>query len=384
MSGLEDLFNSPPRAPPPRSPTPPSPISPARRNFGVGAGSSSRVGANPLFLSPGGAFDGSHFGSPSNGRNRATSRSRSRSISPSVGASRHQARSVHVGSGSRRAAPAPAPRAGGGGNVERSFATHELGTSAQAQAQAQEYGDFEDPFAGLNDPMSFGGVNGAADDDDDDGEGGKKRKRVMAKVDADRLTSDRGFPALCRAAKKFKVRGKGNEAKDLRTLLNMYQMWAHGMFPKGDFAHTVNRVEVVCRSRRMEMAISGYRDAFYPKPRTPSPPADAEPIDTALTPMQGGPSSNSSAEPLFSARPEADGDIEEHGAGFGGGGMDPDLEEMMALEEMEREAAAAEAASTTKTRDRLPNGITAGQGHGLEEDGPPVLDEEDEWEGLYD
>ncbi|WVF69950.1 hypothetical protein IAT40_004735 [Kwoniella sp. CBS 6097] len=378
-AGLEDLFNSPPRAPPPRSHfrsrsrsrsiTPPSPISPARRPLAGASTLNSNVN-NPLFFSPG----ASNFGSPSNlhtnNRNRSRSRSRSRSVSPSVGASH----------GRHRAGLGPAEPRRPVAGAERSFATHELGTSVQAAL------DFEDPFAGLNDPAAFGAGAGVGGDDDDDGEGAKKRKRVMAKVDADRLTSDRGFPALCRAAKKFKVKGKGNEAKDLRNLLSMYQMWAHGMFPKGDFAHTVNRVEVVCRTRRMEMAISGYRDAFYPRARTPSPPAEAELIDTALTP-QAGPSSVS--EPLFTGRPEVDADVEDGGDGEDGLGEDPDLEEMMALEEMEREAAAAaeqvNSAPLKKSAvtSRGENGNEFGQGR-HDDDGPPVLDEEDEWEGLYD
>lgn len=32
-------------------------------------------------------------------------------------------------------------------------------------------------------------------------------------------------------------------------------MWAHGMFPKGDFMGTMQRVEVVCRTRRMEVSL---------------------------------------------------------------------------------------------------------------------------------
>lgn len=49
-------------------------------------------------------------------------------------------------------------------------------------------------------------------------------------------------------------------------------MWAHGMFPKGNFAYTIGRAEVVCRTGRMQVgwgltqliqsAISGLRDAF--------------------------------------------------------------------------------------------------------------------------
>lgn len=43
------------------------------------------------------------------------------------------------------------------------------------------------------------------------------------------------------------------QAADLRDLLSQYQLWAHGMFPKGDFASTVSRVETVCRTKQMEV-----------------------------------------------------------------------------------------------------------------------------------
>jgi replication fork protection complex subunit Csm3/Swi3 len=148
------------------------------------------------------------------------------------------------------------------------------------------------------------------------------------------------------------------------------------MFPKGDFASTIHRVETVCKTRRVEVsrqctsivltrlrlfaefqsAFKGYRDAFYPPPPSPTPPprahspgfsvdgddADAEaaaaeaevqrhdqprvdelaPSEITRTPGVRG------AEPLFD---------------------DPDEEEMRAMEEMEREegrqARAAQSAS---------------------------------------
>jgi len=46
------------------------------------------------------------------------------------------------------------------------------------------------------------------------------------------------------------------QAADLRDILAMYQMWAHDMFPKGDFAGTIRRVETVCKTRRMEVGFS--------------------------------------------------------------------------------------------------------------------------------
>lgn len=44
------------------------------------------------------------------------------------------------------------------------------------------------------------------------------------------------------------------QAQDLKALLGVYQLWAHQMFPRGDFMGTVTRVENVLRTRRMEVS----------------------------------------------------------------------------------------------------------------------------------
>lgn len=82
-----------------------------------------------------------------------------------------------------------------------------------------------------------------------------------------------GLPALMKEAKRFKVKGKGHEvglcpatlcrycwlmlqSADLKALLETYQIWAHRMFPRGDFMDTMTRVENVLRTRRMEASVS--------------------------------------------------------------------------------------------------------------------------------
>ncbi|RSH92096.1 hypothetical protein EHS25_008508 [Saitozyma podzolica] len=234
---------------------------------------------------------------------------------------------------------------------------------------------------GLGDLDPFKDLHGQ----DEEEQGGKKR-RVMPKIDADRLMSDRGFPALMKSAKKFKPRGKGQEAKDLRDLLGIYQIWAHGMFPKGDFASTIARVEVVCRTRRMEnmitpptnedlnglshSALKGYREAFYPPPRSPSPDPTGE-RDTRLTPSREDhehdlpPTSDAAApvgrssQPLFDEAPDDALD----------GQDEPDMDELMAMEEMERVQGGASGADGADS---------------MQEKGNERMVEEDEWEGLYD
>ncbi|BEJ12976.1 hypothetical protein CspHIS471_0301500 [Cutaneotrichosporon sp. HIS471] len=127
---------------------------------------------------------------------------------------------------------------------------------------------FDDPLA-MQDPLALGGSTEEA----------PKPSRVRAKVDADRLLGSRGLPALMSATRRFKVKGKGHEVRlgiavliktsDLSRLMDTYQIWAHGMFPRGEFAFTVERTE--------KNAIKGLRDEFHPPPRSPTPdPEDGE------------------------------------------------------------------------------------------------------------
>ena len=87
------------------------------------------------------------------------------------------------------------------------------------------------------------------------------------------LIGDRGFPALIKEAQRFKLKGKGHEvlvyplpvpknfltvlqAADLDRLMDLYQLWAHKMFPKTQFRDTIERVERVCRQKRMQVSTS--------------------------------------------------------------------------------------------------------------------------------
>lgn len=38
------------------------------------------------------------------------------------------------------------------------------------------------------------------------------------------------------------------QVRDLHRILDVYQMWAHTMFPKGQFMYTVGRVEKIART----------------------------------------------------------------------------------------------------------------------------------------
>ncbi|KAL7421541.1 chromosome segregation in meiosis-related protein [Cryptotrichosporon argae] len=252
-----------------------------------------------------------------------------------------------------------------------------------------------DPLAydGLDDFDAYGAETfGMADGVGEGGRGGdaldplaiglgddkpRKTRAPVAKVDYDRLSGENGFPALMRAAKRFRVKGKGHEASDLARLLDVYQLWAHRMFPKGDFAHTVSRIEAVCRSRRMRSTLAGYRDAFHPPPSPPrdapdhntvDAPDDAE-HDAALAAAEAeaddehaspgrAPKRRRSSEPLFDPRPDA---YLEAAAGDAYDG--PDEDELAELAAMEEEEARA-----------------AGGRHGGVDDDAPQVGPEDEWD----
>jgi len=107
----------------------------------------------------------------------------------------------------------------------------------------------------------------------------------------------------------------------------------------------------------VQSAIKGYREAFYPPDKSPTPPASP-----ALTPP---PDELDVDEGGSGDGQRADGTTPQRGLLFDEGedGEGPDDDELRSMDEMERTDA------------------------GDKEDGraaPPVLEEEDEWEGLYD
>ncbi|WVQ76108.1 hypothetical protein IAR50_005750 [Cryptococcus sp. DSM 104548] len=312
MADLDNLFNSPPHSPPPppraRSTTPDTPV----RDRSVG---------EALFFSPG----ASQFGSPSASQQRQpVQQNREREERRRIEMRREEGGGiVRVRHAVNVVDPVdPLPRDSG------NYSAAAFGAGAGGGSGEGMYGAITDPLAA-----------GTGGDDDGDGETGEKRRRPMAKVDADRLLSDStGIPALMRSAKKFKTHGKGREKDDLRALLHMYQMWAHGMFPKGSFAQTMDRTEKVCRTRRMESAIGGLSDAFHGRRSPPpSPPAPARsPVadrSDASPSRQSGAPESSARGALFAAAPAESAGDEWEGV---------DMDELMEMQAQEAYAAQAE------------------------------------------
>ncbi|KIO28155.1 hypothetical protein M407DRAFT_22634 [Tulasnella calospora MUT 4182] len=73
---------------------------------------------------------------------------------------------------------------------------------------------------------------------------------------------------------------KDPELANLSRFIEMTQLWAHRMYPKGQFSDTVERVEKLCHSRRMVTAMSVWKDEYKNGPLSSrlhepsSPPAD--------------------------------------------------------------------------------------------------------------
>ncbi|PPQ63068.1 hypothetical protein CVT24_005923 [Panaeolus cyanescens] len=104
----------------------------------------------------------------------------------------------------------------------------------------------------------------------------KKAKRRVMKLDENRLLGPSGFPQLIKMTKDFKIKGKGHEAY-LNRLLQVYQFWTHQLYPKTPFKDTVERIEKLTHSRRMNVSLSVWKDeAKGIQPQQDSDESEAE------------------------------------------------------------------------------------------------------------
>lgn len=81
----------------------------------------------------------------------------------------------------------------------------------------------------------------------------KTVKRNLPKLDAHRLISEKGLPALRHVFDNTKFKGKGHEAEDLRTLIRHMEHWAHRLFPKLQFEDFIDRVEYLGNKKEVQM-----------------------------------------------------------------------------------------------------------------------------------
>ncbi|KAM7151741.1 TIMELESS-interacting protein [Macrochelys suwanniensis] len=136
-----------------------------------------------------------------------------------------------------------------------------------------EYDDTEDEtFPPLPPPSSPGrdDVEGAlANEEQDENKPSQAKdstvstqkaiKRPIPKLDAQRLISERGLPALRHVFDNAKFKGKGHETEDLKTLLRHVEHWAHRLFPKLQFDDFMERVESLGNKKEVQTCLKRIR-----------------------------------------------------------------------------------------------------------------------------
>ncbi|XP_068829540.1 TIMELESS-interacting protein-like isoform X1 [Capricornis sumatraensis] len=84
-------------------------------------------------------------------------------------------------------------------------------------------------------------------------------KRNIPKLNAERLISERGLPALRHVFEKAKFKGEGHEAEDLKTLIRHMEHWAYRLFPKPQFEDFIDRVEYLGNRKEVQTCLKRIR-----------------------------------------------------------------------------------------------------------------------------
>lgn len=84
-------------------------------------------------------------------------------------------------------------------------------------------------------------------------------KRPHFKLDSQRLTSDRGLPALRSLFNNIHFKGKGHESEDLRVLMQSMENWAHRLYPKLQFDDFIDKVETLGSKKEVQTCLKRIR-----------------------------------------------------------------------------------------------------------------------------
>ncbi|GCC34815.1 TIMELESS-interacting protein [Chiloscyllium punctatum] len=87
----------------------------------------------------------------------------------------------------------------------------------------------------------------------------KSVKGPQLKLDAQRLTSDRGLPALRNLFNTVRFKGKGHESEDVKTLLWQMEHWAHRLYPKLQFEEFIEKVEALGSKKEVQTCLKKIR-----------------------------------------------------------------------------------------------------------------------------
>ncbi|XP_030017638.1 TIMELESS-interacting protein isoform X2 [Sphaeramia orbicularis] len=136
-----------------------------------------------------------------------------------------------------------------------------------------DYSQIEDesfpPLPPPDSPGQGGQDNGDPFANDEDGEVSKLAdvpvakkkgvKRPQPKLDSQRLTSDRGLPALRTLFEDVRFKGKGHEAEDLHLLMQKMENWAHRLYPKLQFEDFIDKVEKLGSKKEVQTCLKRIR-----------------------------------------------------------------------------------------------------------------------------
>uniref|UniRef100_A0A8C1BN13 TIMELESS-interacting protein n=2 Tax=Cyprinus carpio TaxID=7962 RepID=A0A8C1BN13_CYPCA len=89
-----------------------------------------------------------------------------------------------------------------------------------------------------------------------------KRRTVKGprpKLDANRLISEKGLPALRTLFDDVKFKGKGHEAENLKLLLQKMENWAHRLYPKMQFEEFIDKVESLGSKKEVQTCLKRIR-----------------------------------------------------------------------------------------------------------------------------
>ncbi|XP_029576375.1 TIMELESS-interacting protein isoform X2 [Salmo trutta] len=84
-------------------------------------------------------------------------------------------------------------------------------------------------------------------------------KRPQPKLDSQRLTSERGLPALRTLFDNVHFKGKGHEAEDLRVLMQRMENWAHRLYPKLQFEDFIDKLETLGGKKEVQTCLKRIR-----------------------------------------------------------------------------------------------------------------------------
>ncbi|XP_048736441.2 TIMELESS-interacting protein-like isoform X2 [Ostrea edulis] len=84
-------------------------------------------------------------------------------------------------------------------------------------------------------------------------------RRPQPKLDASRLTGERGIPILPKVFQDVKFKGKGHEAGDLQIIMRYLEHWAHRLFPKMPFDEVLERIEKLGTKNEVKTCIKRMR-----------------------------------------------------------------------------------------------------------------------------